>query len=216
MNMKQPKFRRRAAQRPDEVLDSAMSLFLERGYEATRMDDVAARAGISKGAVYRYFPSKQALLEGLVTRGLVPLSEKLTRMVDNYSGNPQKAIATMVRLLARRATQAKVIAVPKIIIREAIVVPEIAEMYSEAVIRPVLKALSFFIQKGIEEKKFQPVDPELSARSIMGPMIAHILLSEVFQLRPQGGLRFEELAENHLEILFNGLYPREADHDPAI
>lgn len=61
-----PKFRRRAEARPDEVLDAALEQFMAKGFAATRVEDIAKAAGLSKGAVYLYFPSKQALLEGLV------------------------------------------------------------------------------------------------------------------------------------------------------
>jgi AcrR family transcriptional regulator len=57
-----PKFRRRAEARPDEVLDAALDLFIEKGFAATRVEDIAKRAGISKGAVYLYFPSKEAII----------------------------------------------------------------------------------------------------------------------------------------------------------
>ena len=68
-----PKFRRRAEARPDEVLDAALDLFIENGFAATRVDDIAKRAGLSKGAVYLYFPSKEAIIEALVRRALVPV-----------------------------------------------------------------------------------------------------------------------------------------------
>ena len=63
-----PKFRRRSEARPDEVLDAALELFVEKGFAATRVEDIATRAGVSKGTVYLYFPSKEAVLEGLVRR----------------------------------------------------------------------------------------------------------------------------------------------------
>jgi AcrR family transcriptional regulator len=69
-----PKFRRRAGARPDEVLDAALDLFISKGFANTRVEDIATAAGLSKGAVYLYFPSKEAILEGLVKRAVVPIA----------------------------------------------------------------------------------------------------------------------------------------------
>ena len=69
--------RRRKEARPAELLDAAFELFVERGFAATRIDDIAARAGVSKGTVYLYFPSKQAVFEALVRQAVLPNVERL-------------------------------------------------------------------------------------------------------------------------------------------
>ncbi len=80
-----PKFRRRAEARPNEVLDAALTLFTEQGYSKTTVEQVARRAGLSKGAVYLYFPSKQAILEGLVTRTIAPISGTMFEEISQFS-----------------------------------------------------------------------------------------------------------------------------------
>src|SRR3569623_2169888 len=89
-----PKFRRRAEARPDEVLDAALTLFIERGFAATRVEDIASQAGLSKGAVYLYFPSKEAILEGLVKRAVLPVANSALGVIQNYVGDPRPVIAT--------------------------------------------------------------------------------------------------------------------------
>ena len=84
-----PKFRRRAEARPDEVLDAALALFVEKGFAATRVEDIASRAGLSKGAVYLYFPSKEAILEGLVKRAVRPIADNALGFLENYAGDPR-------------------------------------------------------------------------------------------------------------------------------
>ena len=88
-----PKFRRRAEARPDEVLDAALELFMEKGFAATRVDDIAKRAGLSKGAVYLYFPSKEAVLEALVRRAIVPIADTALEALRNYEGDPRIVIS---------------------------------------------------------------------------------------------------------------------------
>lgn len=66
-----PRWERRKDARPQELLDAALALFVERGYAATRLDDVAARAGVSKGTLYLYFENKEELFKAVVRANLV-------------------------------------------------------------------------------------------------------------------------------------------------
>ena len=71
----QPRWERRKQERPAELLAAALELFTERGYAATRLDDVARRAGVSKGTVYLYYSSKEELFKAVILEGLVPVLE---------------------------------------------------------------------------------------------------------------------------------------------
>lgn len=204
-----PKFRRRAAARPDEVLDAATALFTSRGYGATSVEAVARKAGISKGAVYLYFPSKQAILEGLVKRALAPVAGSFTGLAATPPGNAREAIGKLLIMVGAQMGRPEVLAVPRIILHEALAAPEIAEMFRTQVLDLTLPALIGLIAHGIAEGEFRAVDPELTARSVMGPLIAHLLLAEVFAITPKGGLMSEALVENHLSILFDGLALKE-------
>src|SRR3954467_868431 len=106
-----PKFRRRAEARPDEVLDAALELFVEKGFQNTRVEDIATRAGLSKGAVYLYFPSKEAILEGLVKRAVLPIADNAIGMFENYVGDPRPIITMALKMVAGRLTDPKTIAI---------------------------------------------------------------------------------------------------------
>lgn len=200
-----PKFRRRAEARPDEVLDAALDLFIERGFAATRVEDIAARAGLSKGAVYLYFPSKEAVLEGIVRRAIVPIANSALSFVQNYAGDPRIPITLAMKTLAARLSEPKVMAIPKLMMREMINFPEFAAMYRREVLDHVIPAIIGLLRTGIAEGYLRAVDPELTVRSIVGPIVMHVLMDEVFGIRPAGGLSVEKLIENHLTILFDGL-----------
>ena len=200
-----PKFRRRAAARPNEVLDAALELFLEKGFAATRVEDIATRAGISKGLVYQYFPSKQALIEGLVKRALSPVTAEALKMVTSFEGDPRTVITMILAMLAVRFRDPKILAIPKLIMREAVSFPEIARMYRTQILDAAMPVLAGLIGRGVREGYFRQVDPELTLRSVMGPIVAHIFLSEIFGVEPEGGLFMEKLMHNHVDILFDGL-----------
>ena len=67
-----PRKRRKEA-RPSELLEAALELFVEKGFAATRLEDVASRAGVSKGTLYLYFENKDALFKAVVQEGIIPV-----------------------------------------------------------------------------------------------------------------------------------------------
>jgi AcrR family transcriptional regulator len=208
---KGPKFRRRAEARPEEVLDAALDLFIEKGFAATRVEDIAGRAGISKGAVYLYFPSKEAVLEGIVRRAILPIATSALAFIQNYAGDPRTPITLAMKTLAQRLADPKALAIPKLMMREMINFPDFAAMYRREVLDHVIPALTGLIRTGIAEGYLRAVDPELTVRSIVGPILMHVLMDEVFAIRPTGGLQIERLIDNHLTILFDGLSTPHSD-----
>lgn len=202
-----PKFRRRAADRPDEVLDAALALFTAQGFARTTVEAVAARAGLSKAAVYLYFPSKAALLQGLVHRAVASFADEALARMAGHRGDPRPVIAALMRGLAARMGEAEVAAVPALILREAPHAPEIAALYRAEVLDRVIPALTALIAQGVAGGHIRPVDPELTVRSIIGPILVHMLLAHVFGVTPDGGLALDRLVENNLAILNAGLQP---------
>ena len=204
-NIRIPKFRRRAEARPDEVLDAALALFVEKGFAASRVEDIASRAGLSKGAVYLYFPSKEAILEGLVRRAVLPIANNALGFIENYAGDPRLVIGTVMKMIAGRLADPKMAAIPRLLMREIIHFPEFAQTYRREVLDRVIPALQTLIANGIAAGYLRPVDPELTVRSIVGPIMLHMLMAEVFGIMPAGGLSIEKLIDNHLTILLDGL-----------
>lgn len=202
-----PKFRRRAEHRPEELLDAALALFVEKGYAHTSVAEIARKAGVSKGAVYLYFPSKQAILESLVQRAVAPIAKRALAAADLATGDARKTLRAILTIVTTSLGDPKVFAVPRIVIREATVAPEIAEMYRRAVFDIIFPAAIQNIERAIANGQMRPVDPELTLRSLIGPILVHMLLAEIFDIKPADGLALDRFIDNHLDILFNGLLP---------
>lgn len=200
-----PKFRRRAEARPDEVLDAALELFIEQGFAQTRVDDIAKRAGISKGAVYLYFESKEKVLEGLVRRAVVPIAENALGFLKEFEGDPRLVITMVLKMLAGRFSDPRTLAIPKLVLGEVRAFPELARMYREEVLDRIIPVIEAQVARGVDQGYFRPVDPHLTIRSIIGPLVLHIAMAEVFGIMPEGGLGFDRLIDNHVTILFDGL-----------
>jgi len=200
-----PKFRRRAEARRDEVLDAALGLFTEHGYAMTRVEDIAARAGISKGTVYLYFESKEALMAGLIDRALSPIALNMLSTINTIGVDPRTVFKTIGSLVAGKLGDPEVFAVPALILRESTQFPELAAIYRRDVIDKVFPAMVQLIEHQIELGHFRPVDAELTIRSLIGPIIAHLVMAEVFGIIPKGGLQMNRMIEQHIDILYNGI-----------
>ncbi len=87
------------------MLDAALDLFIESGFANTRVEDIAARAGLSKGAVYLYFSSKEAVLEGIVRRAIVPIAATAVHLVESYAGDPRTIITQLLGGLGNQMFQ---------------------------------------------------------------------------------------------------------------
>ena len=208
---KQPKFRRRAEARPDEVLDAALELFGKQGFARTTVEEVAKRAGLSKAAVYLYFPSKQALLAGLVRRAVAPVADLALEHIADYRGDPRPVIRQVLGMIAIRLSDPAAFAVPALILREAVAEPEMVLVYRAEVLDRVLPAVRGLIAQGVAGGHIRAVDPDLTIRSLMGPVLAHVIFAQVFGIIPEGGLQLDKMMENHMKILFAGLAPEGAE-----
>lgn len=204
---RKPKFKRRADARPDEVLDAALALFTEKGFAKTTVDQIASRAGISKGAVYNYFPSKKAILESLVHRAVGPVVDKAAAILGSSQGDPRPLISQMMGMFVSIMSDPTAFSVPILVIREAVNAPEIAQLYRIQVLEKVIPPFIAMIERGVAGGHIRAVDPEMTVRSIMGPLMLHVTLARVFDIQPASGFGFDRLIDNHLTILFAGLEP---------
>ena len=112
--------RRRPEARPDEILDAALSVFVEQGFTAARVEDIAKRAGLSKGAVYLYFPSKEAMLEALVEQSAARVADALSDLAEAGAElDPEVALRTGLRMALSTLSQPEISAAPRLILAEA-------------------------------------------------------------------------------------------------
>ena len=199
-----PRWARRAEARPEEILDAALAEFTERGFEPARMEDIAKRAGISKGAVYLYFPSKDALLRALIDAKISPLAAQIEGLAKAGAANPSMTLKLLAHAAAQRLSDPKLIAVPRLVIGLSARFPELAVFYRTHVVERARGALESVIKAGIVKGEFRNVDPAAVVRAFIGPiffeaMWAHVLRGESAFADPS------KLIETQLNLLFEGL-----------
>ena len=203
--MKQPRWQRRAEDRPREICAAALDVFAERGFAAAKLDEIARRAGVSKGTLYLYFEDKEQLFRAVVRDTVVPNVEVL-RTALTQAGLP---FAELIRMFlpqfAEMTTRVPVGAVAKMVISESRNFPELAKVWHDEVVSKALGTITGLIEKAQAKGEVRPGDPRLHAFSLMGPMLMGVLYRET--LEPVGGapLDFGALARQHAETVLSGL-----------
>ena len=198
------RWKRRAEARPEEILEAALQEFTERGFEAARVEDIAKRAGISKGGVYLYFPSKTALLEALIEARVARLAGTIAA---TGASDPMGALRMIATAAAHRLGDATVFAVPRLVISISGRFPEIAEFYRINVVDVARGALEHLIEAAMKQGGLRRVDVKAAARAFIGPLMFEALWTHV--LKGESALGDpEKLVEQHFDVWLNGLERR--------
>lgn len=198
------KWTRRADARPEEILEAALAEFVERGFEAARMEDIARRAGLSKAGVYLYFESKDALLKALIQSRITPLIQQALATGLANAADPKMALRMIAAGIAERLRDPKNFAVPKLVISLSGRFPEIADFYRSHVVEQARRALEGLMAAGIAQGVFRNVDPKAAARAFIGPILFEALWAHI--LRGESALDDPAtLASTHLDLLLEGL-----------
>ena len=129
-----PRTRRRKAARPSELTAAALGLFVEKGYAATRLDEVAARAGVSKGTLYLYFDSKEALFKAVITMGIGPVMERGEALFAELRHDPVALLRALLGGWWEMVGATELAGIPKLMIAEARNFPDLARFYYDEVI----------------------------------------------------------------------------------
>ncbi len=163
--------RRRKEARPAELLEAALTLFVEKGFAATRSEEVAKAAGVSKGTLYLYFPSKEELLKAVIQHFLGAEIEAGVQEAAAADGPSAQALEQLLVTWWTRVYEGPASGVFKLVITEIRNFPEIGEFWVERVVAPGEQIVSGLLRRGIERGEFAPVDIDFAVHSLLMPMI---------------------------------------------
>jgi AcrR family transcriptional regulator len=165
-----PRQRRKDA-RPQELLDAALDLFVEKGFSATRSEEVAQRAGVSKGTLYLYYPSKEELLKEVIRHNMVTEIAEGLEIVDRFTGPSAELLTLVYTLWWERIGETRASGIMKLMMSEVRNFPEIAQFYVDEVIKPSERLLSLMLQRGIDSGEFRPVNVIDVVHALVAPML---------------------------------------------
>ena len=166
---------RRKEARPGELLDAALDLFVEKGFAATRAEEVAARAGVSKGTLFLYFHSKEELFKAVVRENLSGRFTEWGQEFDAFEGSSAEMVTYCMHIWWERVGNTKASGITKLMMSEATNFPELAAFYQQEVIAPGQALIRRILQRGIDSKEFKPMDLDYAVFSLIAPMIYLII-----------------------------------------
>jgi AcrR family transcriptional regulator len=198
------RWQRRKSARPGEILAAALALFAERGFAATRLDDVAARAGVTKGTLYLYFRNKEELFEAVVRQELVPNLARAEAMVAAAKSSSLDLLETLVGFFSE-IMRSPLGAIPKLVLTEAGNFPDLARFYNDEVVTRGTALFRRVVERGVAAGEFRPVDVESTVMCIVAPLLLAALWRHSFERVVDRRLDPEALGRAELGLLRHGL-----------
>ena len=203
--MKQAKFQRRAEDRPREICAAALEVFAERGFAAAKLDEIAKRAGVSKGTLYLYFKDKEDLFRAVIRDTVAPNIASIRETVEATDLPFAQIVHALLPRFAEITTKVPIGAVAKMVIGESRNFPELAKVYHDLVVSQAIGLIAGLIERGQTKGEVREGDPRLHALSLMGPMLMGILWRETLQPVGATPIDIEKLARQHAETVLQGL-----------
>ena len=199
------RWRRRKHARPQEILEAALAVFAEKGFAAARMDEIAARARVSKGTIYLYFPSKEGVFKALVQEMIGPQLARLADLARGHEGPIAPLLAEMLRNLGRFIATSDKVVLPKMVIAEAGNFPDLARIYREEVVERGLALFGNLLKAGMTRGEFRDIPVEHAVRLCLAPLLLAAIWRTTFARLDQVPYDYEGLIEAHITTVLRGL-----------
>ena len=206
------RWQRRKDERAPAILRAALACFAESGFAATRMEDIATRAGITKGTVYLYFDSKAALFQALARQAIGARLGEIAKGLESFEGSSEELLRMVLSTLGHIARSSDGVVLPKIMLAEVGQFPELAEFWRREIIDRGLALFESIIRRGIARGEFRNMPPQHAARLCVAPFLIVAFWRTVFSRFDETPYDYQGLIDAHIETLLRGL---KADAPPA-
>ena len=195
---------RRKEARPAEIVAAALQLFSDRGFAATRLEDVATVAGVSKGTGYLYFDSKEQLFEAVVREAITPNIARAEALVDGFEG-PTPDLLRGLFAFVGEVLETPLTGVMKLIVSESGNFPQLARMYANLVLRRAFALMRRILERGVARGEFRPLDPDATVPLVVAPVLLLGVWKHSFGAHTDLTLDRRQVLEAHCENLLRGL-----------
>ena len=200
-----PPRQRRKEARPAELIAAALDVFVDKGYAAARLEEVAERAGVSKGTLYLYFESKEALFKAVVREGLLPALAEGEARVAGFSGDSETLLREVMGGMWALIGAQRIGGIPKLIFAEARNFPEIAAFYHQEVILRGTALIRGVIERGVARGEFRPLDANLAIHIVIAPVLMRMVWRHSIDCCALAGITDDSYFAEYFEIMLRGL-----------
>ncbi|WP_245615850.1 TetR/AcrR family transcriptional regulator [Andreprevotia chitinilytica] len=166
---------RRKEARPQEILEAALTLFVDKGFTATRIEDIAREAGVTRGTPYLYFANKEEIFKAVIRDLLLPQITEAAVLFEGYTGSAADLLRELVRIWWQNMGETQLSALPKLMIAEGGQFPDVIEVYQREFIEPGLGLFKHALEYGIARGEFRPVDVAVAAEVMAAPVVMAML-----------------------------------------
>ncbi len=198
----QPRYQRRKQDRPQEITDAALAAFAEKGYAATRVDDVAKRAGVSKGLLYLYFKTKEELFKAVVRSFVVPRIDALTEIIESSELSSEEFLRGPFLDFAKTLPGSPVSVVIRLMIAEGPKHPDLVQFYWDNVVSRGLGAISELLQRGVQTGEFRKSAVTEQPHLFIMPVLFSVVFKFLFKTQTMDTNR---LIETQIDLLITHL-----------
>src|SRR3954447_23762018 len=182
-----PRWRRRKDARPEEIITAALEVFADSGYAATKLEDVARKAGVTKGTIYLYFENKDALFKALIRQTIVPVLAQGEELAKSFTGSARDLFEQLVREYWRLVGETSLASIPRLMIAEAGNFPELARFYYEEVVTRGHRLMAGVLERGIKAGEFKKVNLAVATKLAMSPLMHAVVARRAFaHCMPEG------------------------------
>jgi AcrR family transcriptional regulator len=200
-----PRWQRRKAARPGEIVAAAVQVFVERGFAAAKLADVARRAGVTKGTLYLYFASKEALFKEMVRQTIVPAIATGEQIVSSHTGTAADLFRQITLGWWQRIGETSLSGIPKLMMAEAGNFPELARFYYDEVIQRGQRLMASVLERGIASGEFRAIDVDLGVRLALAPLLQAANWRNSWALCTRERFDIARYLDHHVDIFLRGI-----------
>ena len=200
-----PRWQRRKDARPDEIIRAALEVFTDRGFAATKLEDVARKAGVTKGTIYLYFENKEALFKALIRGTIVPVIAKGEELAQTFTGSARDLFEKLVREYWRLVGETTLASIPRLMIAEAGNFPQLARFYYQEVITRGHRLMAGVLERGIKAGEFKQVDLAVATKLAMAPLMHAVVARKAFAHCMPEGFDVPTYLDTHIELFLHGI-----------
>jgi len=197
---------RRKEARPGELLEAALQLFVQKGFAATKVEDVAAMAGVSKSTLFLYFPTKEDLLKAVVSENLAQHFPAWNQAFETFEGSSAEMLRFALHSWWEKIGSTPASGICKLMLSESRNFPDLLTFYVDSVIRPGNHLLQRILERGMANGEFRPMNADIAVHTIVAPMI-FLMIWENSMTAYSSSLSMAPLdfLEHQIEVLLHGL-----------
>lgn len=200
-----PRWRRRKDARPEEIISAALEVFADRGFAATKLEDVARRAGVTKGTIYLYFENKEALFKALIRQTIVPVLAQGEELAKSFTGTARDLFERLVREYWRLVGETSLVGIPKLMMAEANNFPELARFYYEEVVTRGHRLMAGVLERGIKAGEFRRVNVAVATKLAMAPVMHAVIARRAFSACMPEGFDVAKYLDTHIDLYLHGI-----------